>query len=292
MGYTSLSFKEEMLEELKYYNAFTKPVKTFFLVRSCIRRLPLSRLHPNPEDEFTNPEIGPNEEVVNEYTIKFAKSLTDANPYHIPPLIVERLSTGDYMILNGHHRWLAAKRLGWKKLPVMVVNMTLEKDILHKMKKSHHSMCVSFDLDEVLISKDGQDPIDKLPFPKNKLYPLPIRKDAGRLLSALRSLDFDVWVYTGSYLSSGKIQRTLMAHHGRADAIICGIRQPKNNQKLKNAFTQKYQTIVHIDTDRLLWVNTASREFEIIDLPKDATWALRAIETVNELLAKKNAASN
>lgn len=287
MGYVPSSFKQEILDELNYYTTFTKPVKTFFLVRSLIRNLPLSRMHPNPEDEFTHPDIGPNEEILKEYTTKFAKARTDFGSLGISPIIVQRLNTGGFMILNGHHRWLAAKRVGLKKLPVIVTNATHEKDILAKMKKSNHTMCVSFDLDEVLISKEGNFPIDELPFPKNKLYPMPLRKNAGDLFSALQELGFDVWVYTCNYLSPEKIQRTFKAHHGKADAIINGIKHPKSNQKLKNAFTQKYQIIVHIDTEHLLWVNTALKDYDIYDLPQDETWASTAAEKVKELLLKE-----
>ena len=40
----------------------------------------------------------------------------------IDPIIVQKLNDGGYEIVNGHHRWAAAKKTGLKKVPVRIKN--------------------------------------------------------------------------------------------------------------------------------------------------------------------------
>ena len=40
----------------------------------------------------------------------------------IDPIIVQKLNAGGYEIVNGHHRWAAAKKTGLKKVPVRIKN--------------------------------------------------------------------------------------------------------------------------------------------------------------------------
>ena len=42
------------------------------------------------------------------------------------PIPVEKMYPEGYMILNGHHRWAAALRLGQPEIPVKIVNLTHE----------------------------------------------------------------------------------------------------------------------------------------------------------------------
>ena len=37
------------------------------------------------------------------------------------PILVKKLTNGTYEIQNGHHKWLAAQKLGFKKVPVKVM---------------------------------------------------------------------------------------------------------------------------------------------------------------------------
>ena len=67
-------------------------------------------MHANPLDDISNPKVGPSESAVAKYmkkintTGKLSKSIE-----------VQKLSTGGYEIVNGHHKWLAAKKVGLKK---------------------------------------------------------------------------------------------------------------------------------------------------------------------------------
>ena len=72
----------------------------------------VSDINPNPLDEFSNPKIGPNESAVSKYT----------NGTISESIEVQKLASGGYEIVNGHHRWLAAIKTGLKNVPIKIVN--------------------------------------------------------------------------------------------------------------------------------------------------------------------------
>ena len=41
-------------------------------------------------------------------------------------IMVAKLDNGEYMIVNGHHRWAAALKVGLKEVRVVVVNPGME----------------------------------------------------------------------------------------------------------------------------------------------------------------------
>ena len=47
------------------------PATAGFLRRAFIKRLPCGALHPNPQDEFCSPEVGPNYEIISRYEQDF-----------------------------------------------------------------------------------------------------------------------------------------------------------------------------------------------------------------------------
>jgi len=47
------------------------PVKAGMLRRILITKAPIEKLHPNPDDEFCMPAIGPNMEIVSKYQREF-----------------------------------------------------------------------------------------------------------------------------------------------------------------------------------------------------------------------------
>ncbi|WP_022760235.1 ParB/RepB/Spo0J family partition protein [Butyrivibrio sp. AD3002] len=52
------------------------------------------------------------------------------------PIVVEKVSPDGYLILNGHHRWAAARNAGLQNVPVEIVNLTQEDDIRKMLKNS------------------------------------------------------------------------------------------------------------------------------------------------------------
>ena len=62
-------FSEHLQEELKKYGGIMVPVKAGLAERLLLKKMPVTWLHPNPEDEFSWPEIGPNPGIINKYII-------------------------------------------------------------------------------------------------------------------------------------------------------------------------------------------------------------------------------
>lgn len=78
-----------------------------------------NKLHPNPTDEFCMPKIGPSYRIISGYEKKFREAINNGESPEKgwgDPIIVEKMYPDGYMILNGHHRWAAATRLGLKKV--------------------------------------------------------------------------------------------------------------------------------------------------------------------------------
>ena len=71
MAGTGTAFDEFIAEEVKKYKGIYVPVKAGILRRAIIRKARLSRLHPNPDDEFCMPKVGPNYQIISEYIRSF-----------------------------------------------------------------------------------------------------------------------------------------------------------------------------------------------------------------------------
>lgn len=284
MGMVTKEYQEYVLDDLENYTSLSKPKKATLIERLLVRKVPITKLHPNPEDEFSDPEIGPNNNIVGEYSGQIGRNNGYNKASKIDPIVVEKLATGGYMILNGHHRWMAAKKMNVKRIPIQIVNTTHEEDILAKMRKLNNKRFVSFDLDEVLICENEKYPVDKLPFPLNHMFPWPIRKDTGLLIRTLHDMGFDVWIYTGKYYTPNYVRMAFLAHRARIDGVITGMNLMNSNPDIKHLFREKYRTIVHIDSEELLWVNKDTKEYESFELPPDHTWAGQAAAGIRDIM--------
>ncbi|MBQ4521835.1 MAG: ParB N-terminal domain-containing protein [Lachnospiraceae bacterium] len=85
--------------------------------RLTTKKANVNDLHANPLDEFSNPRIGPSESAV----AKYMKEINTTGKLS-KPIEVQKLSTGGYEIVNGHHRWLAAQKVGLEKVPIQIKN--------------------------------------------------------------------------------------------------------------------------------------------------------------------------
>lgn len=283
-------YEEKVLEDIKNNVGIYTPISSSLARRLVTKRVALRKIHPNPVDEFCDPKIGPNFEIVGNYVRQYKE-----DKYFDDPLIIERLATGEYMLLNGHHRWLAASRLGMESLPVKLVDVVTEEHIHQAINKSNNRMCVSFDLDEVLLTDGNTVPYDKeLGWPFCKFYDKYIRKNAAILINELRDMGFDVWIYTGEFYSEEYIKVLFGLHNTKVDGIINGLAKRKNSKKLQEVFSKNYLISVHIDNDSLICVDTETKEYEIIDIKYNpVSWAsdvmlcLKSIEKIAKLEEKQ-----
>ena len=280
----SKEYQRLVVDDLKTYKDIARPVKSSILARLLIHQLPLTALHPNPEDEFCNPEIGPNDGFIAHYIDSYSMHIKRGEPPVQEKLMVEKMSTGGYMLINGHHRWMAAAKMKLRTVPVKVMNSISEEEILFKLNSSDKQMCVSFDLDEVLLTDSRGELADHpLPFPYGSIFKRTLRKNAGILIGELQRLGFDVWVYSGSGISVEEINRILSLHKAKVNGIINSNRGKQTNSNLKQAFRQKYKLSIHIDNESVLWVDTVSREYDSIAIAGGVNWADDAFVKVRSL---------
>ena len=287
MAAVTEEYKTKVMDDVKTYVGLARPIKASLIERLAVRKLSPKRLHPNPEDEFSMPEIGPNYEIVGKYEKTFKNNMDHSQDAMDPddPLMIEKMSTGGYMLLNGHHRWMAALRLGLKRVPVQIVNTTTIEDIISAIKKSNRDMCVSFDLDEVLFIADNNSSLgNKLSFPFNLIFKHSLKKNAQALINELRFMGFDVWVYTGNYYSDKYINSMFSLFHTGVDGIVNALNEKSRHKNLKDLFTQNYRWSVHIDNESVLCVNTKTHEYESYELNTDgADWAADVIAVLKKL---------
>ena len=59
-------FEEFIAEEIKTLKGVYVPVKAGILRRALIRSTRCDKLHPNPDDEFCKPKVGPNYGIISE----------------------------------------------------------------------------------------------------------------------------------------------------------------------------------------------------------------------------------
>lgn len=113
---------ENIQEDLALYDGKRELVKAGFFERLFVRSVPLSKLHVNPDDEFCDPNIGPNNEILQRYSTEIRRRQSLNQPVFAERIKVAKMKPEGYMILNGHHRWLAAVKKQLKKVPVEIIN--------------------------------------------------------------------------------------------------------------------------------------------------------------------------
>ena len=67
MAKTQTQFDSFLAEEIRQHRGIAVPVRTGLLVRLLVRKALCKKLHPNPDDEFCSPDIGPNYRIISEY---------------------------------------------------------------------------------------------------------------------------------------------------------------------------------------------------------------------------------
>ena len=264
MADSSKWFEEILEEKISRTKGRAIPVRSGFLRCLLVRQVSCSRLHPNPDDEFCRPEVGPAYPVISQYEHQFANTLKHSYRYCDEPLTVERIYPEGYMILNGHHRWAAAVRLGYKKIPVKIVNLTQTEDIYDMLRRAKNSRRVTLDLDEVVFCREDSEEAEKaLPFHLKRLYPERLRRGIPGLFYYLAAHGYDVWVYSAGYYSLDYIKYLFRHYHAPVTGIVTGTgrkrRDIQNKKKeIQEEIAKQYSCTIHIDREMLL--KTAGRD--------------------------------
>lgn len=282
-------FDEYISEEVSKYRGEYRPLRSGILRRLFVRKLACGRIHPNPDDEFCDPKIGPNYEIVSRYSEQIREArVKDRNPQLFEErVIIERIYPDGYILLNGHHRWAAAIRMALPKLRVKVVNLTQVSDIHEMLRNAKHEKRVTLDLDEVVFASDPAEEAEKpLPFPLSLRYKERLRRGIPALFHYLKREGYDIWVYSAHYYSMDHIRRFFGFYRAWVDGVVTGMGRKSrelqgNRKKLEAMIAQKYPQTIHVDNGALLRINSQTRDYEEFVLSGNpATWSREIMEII------------
>ncbi len=291
MAGTKTQFDEFLAQEIKNCKGVYFPVKAGALTRLLVRKADCYDLHPNPEDEFSMPSIGPNYEIISRYQKQYTDAMRMNEPYYSgEPIFVEKTHPDGYMIINGHHRWAAALRIGQTKIPVKIINLTHGEDIKAILQNSQHTKRAALDLDEVVFGEETETALEKpLQFPLNRLYKERLRLGIPALFNFLSEKGDDIWLYSARYYSTDSIQKLFHHYHVKVDGVITATEKRKKSadeseKKIEKMIANKYQYSVHIDSHAVLLFSTGTksiREFSLDESPDD--WPQAVAYAMEEL---------
>ncbi len=267
------------------------PVKASTLERHLVTKAPCTSLHPNPEDEFCFPEIGPNYGIISDYMqqIRHNKKAREAYPFE-EPLIVEKLRPNGYMLINGHHRWAAALQQGVKTVPIRIINSASSSDIMELIKNSNHDKRVTLDLDEVVFRSDADTYIEKKPKSlSGRRFKKRIRLGMPALFLYLAKNGYDIFVYSADYYSIDDIQKLFSLYSVHVDGIITGtgnkrLQKTEAEKQMEKLIATKYARTIHIDNEMVLLTKGKKEDFEdfSIDAPEDQ-WSKKVMDIIGKL---------
>ena len=300
MAKKQTEFQQFLEREVSKYKGVYVPVNAGMLRRLLVKKLPLNKMHPNPDDEFCFPNIGPNYQIISDYEKEMRQFLNDRQGARIygqkgayQPLYVEKIRPDGYMILNGHHRWAAARKAGVSSLPVRIVDLTQKSDIQKMLASSNHDRRVTLDLDEVVFcTEDSQEAEKALSFPYDRLYPQRVRLGIPALFYYLNQNGYDIWVYTAQYYSADQIMRLFRHYHVRVTGAVTGTaRKGPHNAEIKDTIeklmSSKYNSTIHIDRESVLHIKKASGEVEEYPIPADSAWSTQVIDIIGKTAGTK-----
>lgn len=266
------------------------PVKAGILERLLTRNLPCTKMYPNPADEFTFPDIGPNYGIISNYVDSIRHNVKKGLPMFDEPILVEKLHPHGYMLLNGHHRWAAALRLHVRKVPVKIINLAQESDIRKILENSEHNKRATLDLDEVILRSDSDQFIEKkLKFPYSIKYKQRIKQGIPALFYFLSKNGYDIWVYSANYYSYDDIRDFFKCYRVHVDGIITGMAKDKKavtekKGEVEKLFSNKYAVTLHIDNNMILRTEKGNADYKEHELNvSDEFWAKEAISAIGEM---------
>ena len=276
MAAIKTEFSEFVASDIKKYEGVRIPLKTSLFMRIFKRWTKCRNLHPNPDDEFCLPNVGPSYSIISDYEkrMKYAMERGDG-PWDITDerIMVERMYPEGYMIINGHHRWAAALRLGIKRVPIKILNLTHEDDIINIIERSENNKRAAIDLDDLIFVNEAEYPAEKkLPYLADLRYNKKrIRLGFPALCRFLQSRGYDVWVFTSEFCSVDHIERLLKRYHITPDGIITAsgrIEKTEENKKkrIREMMNKKYIRTITLYNDLMIVVNSQTGDSDQIPL--------------------------
>lgn len=282
---------EYVSNDIEKQKGVSIPVRASLIERLLVKKTACSNLHPNAEDEFSMESVGPSYRIIGEYETKFREALRFEMRVFDEPLIVEKLRPHGYLLLNGHHRWVAAMRCGIKRVPIKIINCATESDIEKILEKSQHDKRVAIDLDEVVFRNSDYPYLEKkaFSFPMSLRFKQRIRLGIPALFYYLVKNGYDIWVYAADYYSIDDIQKFFRTYSVHVDGIITGVSKREQNKsesemRMKELIANKYNMTLHIDNHSVIETNGKTKEFEEYEIDStEEKWAKKTIAIIEEI---------
>ena len=279
-------FRAYVLAEAEKGRGVYVPVRAGFFRRLFVRSAPVERLHPNPDDEFCSPEVGPGESILADYERKIRDAEAHAQKYRFDqPLMVQQVRPDGYMILNGHHRWAAAGRTGMKRVPICIVNLTQETDVRAMLSRSKHDRRVTLDLDEVVLAgpdEPAERQADRL---FRRMLPYRLRLGVPALFHYLNKQGWDIWLYSAEYAPPDNIRALLQFYGARITGVLTGTgRNAALLKNLEGELTRHYPVTLHVDVRSVLRVDSRTRAYEEHALSGDPLrWSTEVMDVIGAM---------
>ncbi len=283
-------FDEFVQNEIENQKGIYVPVQVSPLMRLLVNRINIKKIHPNPDDEFCFPDVGPSYRIISEYEKQFRDSMSKGEPPITEPLVVSKVSPDGYMLVNGHHRWAAALKLGFTTVPVKVINMTTDEDIKRMIESSGHDRRVTVDLDEVVFRESSYPYLEKaLGFPHNMKFKQRMRLGIPALFHHLNAKGYDIWVYSANFYSIDDIRKYFKYYSVNVDGIITGTAKKKKDgsyagKDMDKLIANKYGATVHLDNDLLLVTRGKTKEFDEITIEDQGEkWSSLVMDAIDSI---------
>lgn len=282
---------EYVEKDLEKQKGVSIPVHASLIERLLVKKTACTNLHPNAEDEFSIPTVGPSYRIIGEYETKFREALRMERRPFDEPLTVEKLRPHGYLLLNGHHRWAAAMRCNIKKVPIKIINCATESDIKTILEKSQHDKRVAIDLDEVIFRSPDYKYLEKkaFTFPFSLRFKQRIRLGIPALFYYLVKHGYDIWVYAADFYSIDDIQKFFKAYSVHVDGIITGVGKAEqynseNVERMRKLINNRYQMTLHIDNEAILETHNNTKDFSEYEIKaSEEEWSKKAIALIEEI---------
>ena len=294
-----IPFQDFLQEEVARVKSVYYPVRAGFLQRVFKRQARPQSLHPNPDDIFCDPKIGPNFGIINGYADDYRQPFLPKYSFKQDslrePIMVHKARPDGYLILNGHHRWAAATQVGIPKVKIRIVNLTREKDIHDMLSRSRTDRRVTLDLDEVVFcSPEDSFAEPHFRFPVRCFYKERVRLGVPALFHYLIQNGYDIWVYTSKLYSMEYIRFYFRHWNVRLAGIVTGAGRKVAGSsafgdELKKKMETHYRSTMHIDGNAVTRTFSGRKEIEEYPLSGSAeTWSREVMDVIEKLPAAQD----
>ena len=158
-------------------------------------------------------------------------------------------------------------------MPIKILNLTHEDDIINIIERSENNKRAAIDLDDLIFVNEAEYPAEKkLPYLADIRYNKKrIRLGFPALCRFLQSRGYDVWVFTSEFCSVDHIERLLKRYHITPDGIITAsgrIEKTEENKKkrIREMMNKKYIRTITLYNDLMIVVNSQTGDSDQIPL--------------------------